>query len=200
MGHLDISAPMALSPFGTTLRGVATNCVTDGSTVDGPACDIATMVSVVQCGVVAAIGAEPTVRSCRISQTPTAATASPRGTPQEGIAAMNPIKPATPRAIDNATGKARARHDAMPNRAHPSANSTTVTSHALTRELPVRSAVNVSGVTPVIHGMAKPSNHMSPAKATVPVTVIQKATAPNTPASGPPASTTPPKQSTAAGR
>jgi hypothetical protein len=96
---------------------------------------------------------------------------------------MNPIRPATPRAIDNPTGKTRARHDAMPNMAHPSANSTTVTSHALTRELPVRSAVNVSGVTPVIHGMAKPSNHMSPAKATVPVTVIQKATAPNTPAS-----------------
>ena len=38
-------------------------------------------------------------------------------------------------------------------------------------------------MTPAIHGMAKPSNHMSPAKATVPVTVIQKATAPNSPAS-----------------
>ena len=96
---------------------------------------------------------------------------------------MNPIKPATPRAIDNPTGNTRARHDAMPNRAHPNANSTTVTSHALTRELPVRSALNVSGVTPAIHGMAKPSNHMSPAKATVPVTAMQKATAPNTPAS-----------------
>ena len=49
-----------------------------------------------------------------------------------GMAAMNPIKPATPKAIDNATGKTRARHDAMPNEAR-SANSTTVTSHALTR-------------------------------------------------------------------
>ena len=65
---------------------------------------------------------------------------------------MNPIRPATPRAIDNPTGKTRARHDAMPNRAHPSANSTTVTSHALTRELPVRSALNISGVTRAIHG------------------------------------------------
>ena len=43
---------------------------------------------------------------------------------------MNPVKPATRKVIDSATGKTRARHDAMPNRAHPSANSTTVTSHA----------------------------------------------------------------------
>ena len=34
---------------------------------------------------------------------------------------------------------------------------------ALTRELPVRSALNTSGVTRAIHGEAKPSNHMSPA-------------------------------------
>jgi hypothetical protein len=84
------------------------------------------MVLVVQWGVVAAGRTITTVRSCRISQTPSAAIASPSGTPQGGMAAMNPIKPATPRAIDNATGKIRARHDAMPNTAHPSANSTTV--------------------------------------------------------------------------
>jgi hypothetical protein len=49
----------------------------------------------------------------------------------------------------------------MPNSAQPSANSATVTSHALTRELPVRSALNISGVTRAIHGEAKPSNQMS---------------------------------------
>src|SRR3954451_12143667 len=113
------------------------------------------MILVVQCGVVAASAPMPTVRSCRISQTTSAATASPRGTPQGGMAAMNPIKPATPSAIDNPTGKTRARHEAMPNRAHPSANNTTVTSHALTRELPVRSALNTSRVTRAIHGEAK---------------------------------------------
>ena len=54
-----------------------------GQGLDEPACGTATMVSVVECGVVAAGGPVPTVRSCRISQTPSAATASPRATPRE---------------------------------------------------------------------------------------------------------------------
>jgi hypothetical protein len=58
-----------------------------------------------------------------------------------------------------------------------------VTSQALTREIPVRSALKISGVTCAIHGEAKPSNHLSPAKATVPGDRDAEGAAPNSPAS-----------------
>jgi hypothetical protein len=54
-----------------------------------------------------------------------------------------------------------------------------LTNQAVISELPDRSAVNTTGATRASHGVAKASNHISPANATVPVTAVQKAIAPN---------------------
>jgi hypothetical protein len=104
-------------------------------------------------------------------------------TPHGGMAAMNPITPPTARAMDEAVGKTRARQDATQNRVQPSAKSTTLTNQATVTELPVLSTVKTMGATRASQGLAKPSNHMSLASATVPVAATQKATAPKRPAS-----------------
>ena len=65
--------------------------------------------------------------------------------------------PPTARAMDEAVGKTRARQDATPNRAQPSAKSTTLTNHAAVTELPVLSTVKTMGATRASQGPAKPS-------------------------------------------
>src|SRR3954471_13605022 len=65
----------------------------------------------------------------------------------------------------NGWRETRARSEAMPTRTQPRENSRTRTSQpAIIR--PVRSAANTAGTTCASQGTAKPSNHMSPARAT----------------------------------
>jgi hypothetical protein len=73
--------------------------------------------------------------------------------------------PPTARAMDKAVGKTRARQHATPNRAQPSAKSTTLTNHAAVTELPVLSTVKTMGATRGSQGPAKTSLEDSSQKA-----------------------------------
>jgi hypothetical protein len=58
--------------------------------------------------------------------------------------------------MDKAVGKTRARQHATPNRAQPSAKSTTLTNYPAVTELPVLSTVKTIGATRGSQGPANP--------------------------------------------